>query len=80
MIADQLAARQPGDPEKLANVVVQLANLENPPTHLPIGMDVVAMFRNNVAKTTKEINQWEEFSCCTDHIRPIFHVKNFKYE
>jgi NAD(P)-dependent dehydrogenase (short-subunit alcohol dehydrogenase family) len=80
VIADQLNGRQPGDPEKLADVVVQLANLENPPTHLPIGRDAVAMFRNNVAKTTKEINQWEELSCCTDHLRPIFHVKNFKYE
>lgn len=80
VIADQLNGRQPGDPEKLADVVVQLANLENPPTHLPIGRDAVAMFRNNVAKTTKEVNQWEELSCCTDRVKPVFQFKNFKYE
>ena len=28
---------QPGDPKKLAGVVVQLAQAENPPMHLPIG-------------------------------------------
>jgi NAD(P)-dependent dehydrogenase (short-subunit alcohol dehydrogenase family) len=57
VIAEQLNGRQPGDPQKLANVVVQLAGLDDPPTHLPIGRDAVAMFRNNVAKTTKEVNQ-----------------------
>ena len=69
--ADQLHGRQPGDPKKLAEVVVKLAGLEKPPVHLPIGKDSVAMYRNSVAKTTQEIDEWEELSSSTDHDKSI---------
>lgn len=63
----QLHGKQPGDPKKLAEVVVKLANTEHPPVHLPIGKDAVAMYRNSIAKTSREIDEWEALSSSTDH-------------
>jgi NAD(P)-dependent dehydrogenase (short-subunit alcohol dehydrogenase family) len=69
--ASQLHGKQPGDPKKLAAVVVKLAHLEKPPVHLPIGEDSVAMYRNNAAKTLAEIAQWKELSFGTGHEQAI---------
>jgi NAD(P)-dependent dehydrogenase (short-subunit alcohol dehydrogenase family) len=66
-MADQLHGNQPGDPKKLAKVVVDLAHTENPPLHLPIGKDAVGTYKNNAEKTGKEIDQWIEVSTSTDH-------------
>jgi NAD(P)-dependent dehydrogenase (short-subunit alcohol dehydrogenase family) len=66
-MADQLHGNQPGDPKKLAKVVVDLAHTENPPLHLPIGKDAVGTYKNNAEKTGKEIDQWIEVSISTDH-------------
>lgn len=65
--ADQLHGNQPGDPKKLAKVVVDIAHNENPPLHLPIGKDAVGMYKANAEKTNKEIDQWIEVSTSTDH-------------
>jgi NAD(P)-dependent dehydrogenase (short-subunit alcohol dehydrogenase family) len=63
---DGLHGRQPGDPRKLADLVIKLAKSENPPVHLPVGRDAIAMYRNNVAKTSKEIDEWEYLASGTD--------------
>ncbi|WPV02724.1 oxidoreductase [Mucilaginibacter sp. cycad4] len=65
--ADQLHGNQPGDPKKLAQVVVDIAHNENPPLHLPIGKDAVGMYKANAEKTSNEIDQWIEVSTSTDH-------------
>jgi len=62
-----LHGKQPGDPKKLAELVVKLAHSENPPLHLPIGKDAVSMFKNNLAKMSKEVEEWEALSSATDH-------------
>ena len=64
----QLHGNQPGDPAKLAQVVLRLANSENPPLHLPIGKDAVAAFKIRAAKAGQEIAAWEEISSSTDHV------------
>jgi NAD(P)-dependent dehydrogenase (short-subunit alcohol dehydrogenase family) len=48
--ADALHGQQPGDPKKFAQVILQLANTERSPLHLPVGKDAVAMYQNNPAK------------------------------
>ncbi|MHA4812543.1 oxidoreductase [Flavitalea flava] len=67
--AGQLHGNQPGDPAKLANVIIKLAASENPPLHLPIGKDSVNAFRKNSAKIEKEVAEWETISGSTDHIQ-----------
>lgn len=64
---DALHGHQPGDPKKLAQVIIQLANAENPPLHLPLGKDAIASYRNNAAKMAKEIEAWLPVSTSTDH-------------
>jgi len=65
-----LNGKQPGDPSKLADVIVKLAASENPPLHLPIGSDAIKKFREKTAQITREIEEWESISTSTDH-RPV---------
>ncbi|HEY9045369.1 MAG TPA: oxidoreductase [Ohtaekwangia sp.] len=64
--AGQIHGNQPGDPSKLAQVVIQLAYSENPPLHLPVGKDSVAAFREKVVATEAEVKAWEAVSSSTD--------------
>ena len=69
--ADALHGNQPGDPKKFAQVILQLANTEQPPLHLPAGNDAVAMYQNNVTKMAAEIEAWLPVATSTDHDRNI---------
>jgi hypothetical protein len=60
---------QPGDPKKLAAVVVQLAQAENPPMHLPIGTDSLENYRINARQIAEDIEAWKGISVTTDHIQ-----------
>jgi NAD(P)-dependent dehydrogenase (short-subunit alcohol dehydrogenase family) len=55
-----------GDVKKIGHVLVQLANAENPPLHLPIGSDSVKAYRENALKYEDDVNAWEEISVTTD--------------
>lgn len=63
----ELDGSQPGDPSKLAQVIIQLAESENPPVHLPIGKDAIAAFRTKTDIMQREISAWEKVSISTDH-------------
>ncbi|MEH2379469.1 MAG: SDR family NAD(P)-dependent oxidoreductase [Nostoc sp.] len=65
--ADALQGHQPGDPKKLAQVILQLANTDRPPLHLPVGKDPIAMYRSNAAKMAQEIEAWLPVAISTDH-------------
>lgn len=62
----QLHGNQPGDPDRLAQVVLKLAASDHPPVHLPVGKDAVAAFRTKVAQMTQEVAAWEALSVSTD--------------
>ena len=55
---EQLHGNQAGDPTKLAKVVVELAAVDNPPHHLPVGLDSLSAYRTSVAATSREIEDW----------------------
>jgi NAD(P)-dependent dehydrogenase (short-subunit alcohol dehydrogenase family) len=63
----QLNGNQPGDPRKLAAVIVKLADSENPPLHLPIGPDAIKSFRDKTTQMTKDVEEWESISTSTNH-------------
>ena len=65
----QAHGNQPGDPVKLAAVIVKLAASENPPLHLPIGRDAVKNLRDKTTQVIMELEQWESISISTDHPR-----------
>ncbi|MEX6689975.1 oxidoreductase [Danxiaibacter flavus] len=66
-----LHGSQPGDPAKLAGVILQLAASKNPPLHLPVGTDAVKNIREKIELISREIQEWEAISTSTDHQRAI---------
>jgi len=65
----QFHGNQPGDPAKLAAVIVQLAASKNPPLHLPVGRDAVKSLRDKIEQVTTELEAWEFISTSTDHLQ-----------
>ena len=62
-----LHGNQPGDPAKLGQAFIKLVNSANPPVHLPLGSDTVALYREKTTKLEKEINDWEAVTNSTNH-------------
>jgi hypothetical protein len=53
--ASEVNKKQPGDPEKLAAAIVQIARSENPPLHLPLGKDSLSAYQVKTANFAKDI-------------------------
>jgi hypothetical protein len=60
--ASRLHGNEPGDPKKLARIVVDLAHIEQPPAHLLLGKDAVAFYQTKVA----DMVQWLPISTSTN--------------
>ena len=60
---------QPGDPTKLAAVVVKLGHTENPPLHLPIGTDSIKNYNTYTDSLANDVNAWMADSLSTDYTR-----------
>lgn len=57
---------QPGDPDKLAKVLVEFADVPNPPVRLPLGSDTVAAIEAKHAEDAAIIAKWRYLSVSTD--------------
>lgn len=62
----RLHSNEPGDPKKLARIVVDLARTAQPPAHLLLGKDAVNFYQTNVADMVREMEQWLPISTSTD--------------
>ena len=49
----------PGDPKRIADAVLMIADLDAPPLHLLLGRDVLAAFRQKLADWQASIETWE---------------------
>nr|WP_315223726.1 SDR family NAD(P)-dependent oxidoreductase [uncultured Flavobacterium sp.] len=58
--------KQLGNPEKLAEVVLKLAEMPNPPLHLPLGSDSYNAILEVRKYEKKEMEQWKTLSLSTD--------------
>lgn len=65
--AAQINYKQPGDPQKLALAFVQLASSANPPVHLLLGNDTLAMYREKTKALENDIENWYDTITGTDH-------------
>lgn len=63
---NSIHGHQPGDPQKLAKIIMQLAHTENPPVQLPIGKDSIKVFYQSADKTKAIIDQWNDIVSATD--------------
>jgi NAD(P)-dependent dehydrogenase (short-subunit alcohol dehydrogenase family) len=64
---DAFHGSQPGDPSKLAAVVVKLGHTKNPPLHLPIGSDSVNNYNIFTQSLANDVKTWMKDSLSTDY-------------
>jgi NAD(P)-dependent dehydrogenase (short-subunit alcohol dehydrogenase family) len=58
--------QQPGDPAKLGQAIVQLANMPEPPLRLPLGTDTLIRIAEKNAFVQAETEKWRALSASTD--------------
>ena len=58
--------KQPGDPKKAAQAILQIVASNNPPTHLLLGRDAVDLVREKLGLLKSEFDAWEQVSRSTD--------------
>jgi NAD(P)-dependent dehydrogenase (short-subunit alcohol dehydrogenase family) len=66
IVATGLSHNQPGDPSKLADVLINLAEASNPPVRLPLGSDTVAAIESKHASDAEILREWRTVSVSTD--------------
>jgi len=57
---------QPGDPQKAAEVLIQVSEAENPPVHLFLGADANQMAAQKIAAVQHDVQQWQALTSATD--------------
>jgi NAD(P)-dependent dehydrogenase (short-subunit alcohol dehydrogenase family) len=60
------AGSEIGDPEKIAQVIVDLTNRDQVPAHLLIGSDALHVFNEAEEKRRKEFTEWMDVTLSTD--------------
>jgi NAD(P)-dependent dehydrogenase (short-subunit alcohol dehydrogenase family) len=68
-IAAGLSHNQPGDPAKLAEVLVAFADAPNPPVRLPLGSDTVAAIEAKHVADRSILSEWRSVAVSTDFSR-----------
>ncbi|MEK1889806.1 MAG: oxidoreductase [Phyllobacterium sp.] len=63
----QLNGRQPGDPARAAQVILEVAAMDKPPLRLPLGSDAVAAIEQADRAKLEEIERWRILSLSTDY-------------
>ncbi|WP_228237791.1 SDR family NAD(P)-dependent oxidoreductase [Allomuricauda sp. M10] len=58
--------QQLGDPKKLAEVLLKITGMSNPPLHLPLGPDSYNAILEVRRKEREEMGQWKDLSLSTD--------------
>ncbi|WP_413735179.1 oxidoreductase [Sodalis sp. RH21] len=58
--------RQLGDPDRAARAILTIIGHAQPPAHLLLGSDALALVRNKLADCALEIDAWEDLTRSTD--------------
>ncbi|MCS4304928.1 oxidoreductase [Chryseobacterium sp. BIGb0232] len=61
-----LDGRQQGNPDKIADALITLISIPNPPVHLFLGSDAYQRANDKIAQLSEEIEQWKNLSESTD--------------
>lgn len=56
---------QPGDPEKIARLIVKASTESAPPLHLPVTPDAVDVLDGLAAKLQEDNSRWQDEACST---------------
>ena len=63
---NNIEGKQPGDPQKAAEAIIQVVNSPNPPLRLVLGKYAYTKFRKKIESLTAELNTWEKVAANTD--------------
>jgi NAD(P)-dependent dehydrogenase (short-subunit alcohol dehydrogenase family) len=63
---EEKSGKQPGDPRKAAQAMLQVIASPAPPAHLLLGSDALSLVRSRLELAANEIDQWEALSRSTD--------------
>ena len=63
---DKIEGSQPGDPDKAAQVLIQVVESENPPLRLVLGKYAYNKFRQKLDSLIAELDAWEAIAANTD--------------
>lgn len=61
-----IEGKQPGDPVKAANAIIQVIESEHPPLRLVLGKYAYSKFREKIKSLTQELEDWEAIAINTD--------------
>jgi len=64
--AVEMNHNQPGNPEKLAQAMLELVDAATPPLRLPLGTDTLKAIADKNAYVTQETETWKALSASTD--------------
>ncbi len=62
---DQINGNQPNDPQKAAELFIQLSELDNPPLHFLMGEDAYEMAEKKIKVLTEEFEKWKALTLST---------------
>ncbi|RCW87896.1 oxidoreductase [Phyllobacterium bourgognense] len=65
----ELNGRQPGDPARAAQVILEVAAMGKPPLRLPLGSDALAAIEQADRAKLEELEHWRALSVSTDYPR-----------
>ncbi|MEM9556037.1 MAG: oxidoreductase [Acidobacteriota bacterium] len=65
---DAYSHSQPGDPAKLGELIVEVANSPSPPLRLVAGSDALEMSRSLLDKRQTELESWADRAVSTDYL------------
>lgn len=60
-----LDGKQPNDPEKAAQAILQIVEAEDPPLHLALGQDAVGVMSKKLDQIKGDIDRWKTLSAST---------------
>lgn len=63
---EEKSGKQLGDPLKAANAMLDVIESSNPPAHLLLGSDALALVRQKMESFSAEIDRWEALTRSTD--------------
>lgn len=62
----EFSGQQSGDPQKLAQILVDITQMDQPPLHLLLGPDTYESVTQKRAEEVKEFKQWKDLTMSTD--------------
>lgn len=62
---NDINGNQPNDPQKAAELLIQLSKMEHPPVHFLMGVDALTVLQNKMTILRQESTKWKEYTAST---------------